>query len=283
MKVLVTGADGMLGDAVKAIFKDEWLILTDKQSLDVANWREVKQYADHDLKLILHLGAETDLEQCEKDPGRAYYTNGIGTINMGELAHMKNIPIVYISTAGVFGGENKAFTEEDTPNPSNHYGRSKLQGEVIRLLHKKVWIFRNGWAFGGGQRLDKKFVNKIYTQLKKTPDKIYAIDNVFGCPTYTWDLAKTIRNAIDMKIPFGTYHSAGIGSASRYDVAKFIVDTLEIHIPVIPVKNGFFKSAFPCPRAESEIILNDKLIATGACAMRDWREALHEYLLRWFA
>jgi len=284
MRILVTGAAGMMGESIRRVFKNDEMIYTDKPELNVADYNSVISMINKlngEIDYILHLAAETDLEFCERRPELAYYTNAIGTVNMVKLAEIMDIPIIYISTAGVFLGEKNSYDEFDKPEPINHYGRSKWYGEFAVRTYPKHYIFRMSWAMGGGPDLDKKFVNKIIKLVHEGHKEIEAIDDVFGSPTYQYDVARTIRACLERKIPYGIYHAAGIGTASRYDVAEAIVDILNMDVDlVIPVPSSHFNNKFPCPRARNEVLKS--VIAHPSC-MRPWRESLKEYLEEYYA
>ena len=278
MKILVTGANGMFGEAVRKVFKDDELHLTDIFTMDIRKVPISLEEFPFAPEYILHLAAETDLELCEMRPDHAYFTNTIGTFNMVRLAKIFNIPIVYMSTAGVFDGKYmRHYTEDDKPNPINVYGRSKYYGELAVQQYPKHYIFRMSWAMGGGPKLDKKFVNKIYQQIMAGIRPIYGIKDLLGSPTYTIDVARTIRKHLAAKTDYGIYHVAGRGQASRYDVAKAIVEIMRKTIAVIPVKKTYFSQSYPCPRANNEVLISVKPEQSLSC-MRDWRESLEEYL-----
>lgn len=282
MKIILTGASGMLGTAVKETIKNHELIPTDIHELDVRKVEDIKTYERKMPDLIIHLAAETDLEKCENNPAHAYMTNHTGTLNMTLMARRLDIPIVYISTAGVFNGEKDSYTEYDTPDPMNHYGMSKWYGEMAVRSYHKHWIFRAGWMMGGGELIDKKFVNLVYAQIKAGKRLIYGLSDIYGSPTYTKDLAMTIENVISAKAEYGVYHSGGMGRASRYDVAKTIVEALDVDVTVTPVKNGFFQKDFFCPRSKSEVLENTKLNAMNLSLMRSWKETVIEYVKKDF-
>jgi dTDP-4-dehydrorhamnose reductase len=274
----------MLGESIKRVFKKDDMIYTDKGDLDVASYDSVMNIItrlDKNIDYILHLAAETDLEYCDKYPERAYYTNTIGTINMCKLAGILKVPIIYISTAGVFLGEKNCYDENDNPEPVNHYGRSKYYGELAVKAYPKHYIFRMSWAMGGGPELDKKFVNKIFKLIKGGATEIHAISDVYGSPTYGYDVARTIHACLTRKIPYGLYHTAGLGpKASRYDVAQAIVDILKLKVEVVPVQSSYFYDKFPCPRARSEVLVSRK---PHPSHMRNWRASLREYLEEYYA
>ncbi len=281
MKAICTGASGMLGTEIQKVFRKENLICTDKDTLDVTDRNAVFSYAKFIPKLdyIIHLAAETDLEFCEKNPAQTYFVNTFGTAHMSELATMLDVPLVYISTAGIFSGNEHLYQERSSPNPKNHYGMSKLRGEFYLQGIEKKYVFRMSWAMGGGPGIDKKFVSKVINLIRGGAEKIYGITDIYGSPTYTKDVALTIKACLEAKIPYGVYHTAGLGSASRYDVAKAIVDILRLGVEVVPVtaeEFGKINSDFPCPRAHNETLVSTKDFPSK---MKPWKESLYEYLV----
>lgn len=284
MRILCTGSDGMVGTSVIEVFKDYDLVSTDIGLLDVRDSDAVFAYEKRGIDLIIHLAAETDLEKCQTYPEHAYYTNHTGTMNMAILAERLDIPIVYISTAGVFDGNKDIYNEYDYPDPINHYGRSKLYGESV--FGNKYYIFRAGWMMGGGPKKDKKFVNKVIKQIWNGKKVIYALQDVYGSPTYTHDLAESIKAVVELGIGnnYGLYNCAGEGKCSRYDVAKAIVEFLGLKekVTVVPVIRGYFQKDFFCPRSQNEALDNSKLRAMNISKMRPWKTALHEYIVKEF-
>ena len=281
MRILVSGSAGMLGSAVKKVFSDYDLILTDSIELDVRNLKQVMFYKDKKPDIVFHLAAETDHFKAEFNLTDAYLTNHTGTQNMVELAKLLDIPIVYIGTAGIFSGDKEVYIEEDIPNPINHYGRSKYYGECAVRLYPKHYIVRSGWAMGGGPAIDKKFVNKVFKQIESGAKELYGITDIYGTPTYTPDFALTLRNIIESKAPYGIYHSSGYGRASRFDVLKLFISCLGLNrfIELVPMTYNEYHDKFPlqCPYTKSEVLSIEKIRTMGLSAMRDWRDALEEY------
>lgn len=271
----------MLGTSVKTVFQNHDLLLTGSTELDVRNISQIMSYIGKKLDLILHLAAETNLSKAEFSPIDAYATNHTGTQNMLELAKRLEIRIVYIGTAMIFDGKKKSYSEEDKANPTNHYGRSKYYGELAIKSYEKHYIIRSGWAFGGGPEIDKKFINKVFRQIQMGAKKLYGITDIYGNPTYTMDFAKTLKNIVEAKIPYGTYNSPGKGTTSRYDVLKTFVDYLGLSnkLELIPVTLDKYVSLFPSgfPYIKNEVLFIDKIEKTGLSAMRDWKEALFDY------
>lgn len=273
----------MVGQAVQEVFKEHDLTCTDIEDTDVRFWSDVAKH-NHKQKwdLIIHLAAETDLEICEKDPFLAHMANLTGTANIVRLARMSNAELVYISTAGVFDGKKEYYGDDDPAKPPNHYGLSKYYGEIMARAYEKTWVFRAGWMMGGGMNLDHKFVNKIIKQIQAGKTEIPALEDVYGTPTYTWDLAETIKWAWEEGIKYDVYNCTCNGKTTRFGVAQHVVLYLglEDKVNIIPVKTGYFKEQFPCPRSKCEALKNYKLEVLESPYQRVWNDALREYIVK---
>lgn len=287
MKILVTGAAGMLGSALCPTLRERGHIVcaTDiaapdegSEYLDVKSYAQVKGLVGKVKPgMVMHLAAETDVDRCELEPDHAFLTNTIGTQNVTLVCQKQGIEMVYISTIGVFYGDNpEPYTEFDETNPINVYGRSKLEGEkTVQNLLKRYYIVRAGWMVGGGPKRDKKFVGKIIRLLDET-NKLKAVNDKIGSPTYTVDFSRCLANLIKTGY-YGLYHCTNKGYGSRFDVAKKIVEFLgRSDVTVTPVSSAYFP--LPAARARSEISRNYKLELLGMDNMRHWEEALKEYI-----
>ena len=287
MKAFVTGAAGMLGSTLCPILRNRGyavyptdINVSDRgmEYLDVKSFDQIKKYVEKvKPDIIMHLAAETDVDKCELEPDHAYLTNTIGTQNVALVCQRHEIDIVYISTIGVFDGTKlEPYTEFDEPNPINVYGRSKLEGEkIVKNLLRKYFIIRAGWMIGGGPEKDKKFVAKIVKQLDNN-SKLKAVDDKLGSLTYTVDFSNCMLRLIETGY-YGLYHCTNKGWASRYEVAKKIVEILgKDNVTIEPVSSAHFP--LPAPRARSEMSRNYKLDLLGMNNMRTWQEALGEYV-----
>jgi len=292
--ILITGCGGMLGVDVYAVLKDRakvyatdidinepWL-----SRLDVSSKTEVDRSLDK-LKpdYIVHLAALTDMEYCELNPAHAFSTNEDGVKNFLPYVKKNKIPFVYISTAGIFDGEKDSYTEEDIPDPPaplSVYGKSKYGGEVAAKSLGTHIVIRAGWMMGGGPRKDKKFINKIIKQLRTGIKEIAALDDKFGTPTYTHDLAKIIEYLLDNKF-YGLYHGTCEGSGSRYNIADFLLKNLPLdrEVAIKKVDSGFFRETYFAPRPRSENLSNLKLKKINPALTREWQTCLAEYLGRY--
>ena len=288
MRILITGAAGMLGSAVVPHLQEcgHDVFPTDITELDVRDRADVASGLNAIRpEIVLHLAAETSLEVCEEEPDHAWLTNAIGTKNVALECRRRAIPMAYISSAGIFDGENPGplgYTEFDTPSPINVYGASKLQGEhYVRQYVPESWILRAGWMMGGGPHKDHKFIHHIVDQIDAGVTDIVAVVDKVGSPTYSKDFAAIIERLITSD-DYGTYHCVSGGQCTRFDVAQAIIEILgRDDITLKPASSGFFATTFHAPRPASEAMRNYCLDLISANGMRPWREALADYLKEW--
>ncbi len=265
-KVLITGADGMVGSYI------DFGIKTNRRSLDITDLKETLSIIEkYKPEAIINLAAETDVDRCERDPEYAYFVNSIGAYHVAYAARKIGAKLVHISTAGVFDGEKeRPYNEEDIPNPQNYYGHSKYLGELaIRemLPEGDFIIARAGWMFGGGPKKDQKFVAKIIKQFDQKT--IFAVNDKIGSPTYAKDLVGAIKKLLEDN-KSGIYHLCNYGVCSRYDVALKIKETLKSDIEIKSVDSSYFN--LDANRTKSEAMDSRVKI------MRPWEDALADYL-----
>jgi dTDP-4-dehydrorhamnose reductase len=285
--MLITGAAGMLGSALvpAASAAGYRVVATDIRPgmarLDVRDGAAVEQAVeDIGPDLLVHLAALTDLEQCERDPAAAMLTNAAGTAHVARAAASREIPLAYISTAGVFDGRNSnGYHETDPVNPINSYGASKYEGEeAIRRDCAHAAIVRAGWMMGGGQR-DHKFVGAVLAQIRAGAPVIHAVTDRTGTPTYTRDFATALLGLAAVGWD-GLFHLAGHGAACRYDVAAHLLHTLGVNdrIRLEPVASSFFTDRYPVTRPACEVLHNTAAARLGLDRMRGWQQAFTDYL-----
>lgn len=288
-RVLITGCGGMLGLAVYEKFIDnfETVVATD---IDLnESWLQYLDVRDIDMcakffeeikpDLVIHLAALTDLEYCEKNIDNCWRTNALGTENIALLTKKYDATMIYICTAGIFDGEKEEFTDFDKPNPLSYYAQSKYAGEIfVEQFLNKYYIFRAGWMMGGGLRKDKKFIKKIYNQIKDGKKELFVVDDKLGTPTYTVNFAESILKVIQTEF-YGLYNQVCGGSCSRFDVANEFVKLLGLtdKIKVVKVTSDYFSKEYFAPRPYSEKLVNLKLISRNINYMKDWRECLRDY------
>jgi len=288
-KILITGCGGMLGKAVYEEFSSKFskILATDidlnenwLSYMDVRDIQECENvFAEFNPDIVLHLAALTDLEYCETNKKNSWLTNALGTENIAVLSNKYNAELVYISTAGIFGGEQEYFNDFDKPEPLSIYAKSKYHGEVfVQQTVKYHYIFRAGWMMGGGFKKDKKFINKIFKQILNGNKELFVVDDKLGTPTYTVNFAQGIFNTIQTGY-YGLYNQVCQGSCSRLDVAKLFIEYLGIknQIKITKVSSDFFAKEYFAPRPFSEKLINLKLDSRKINYMKDWKECLKEY------
>jgi dTDP-4-dehydrorhamnose reductase len=289
MRILITGGGGMLGSAMHEqlprlgheviatdlVADEPWL-----QPLDVRDTAAVEAEIDRTQPgALFHLAAVTDLEWCETNPDDAAETNAYATGAIARLCAARGLPLVYVSTAGVFDGEKREpYDERDAPAPIMVYGRTKLAGEdAVRAENARYFIVRAGWMFGGGRK-DHKFVYKIAAQVREGASQIHAVNDKFGTATYTQDFARNLDLLVATEA-YGTYHMVCEGGCARYDIAREIARLMgRPTLPIVPVSSEFFEAEYFAPRPRSEMMVNRALRQIGLNRMRPWQGALRDYL-----
>ncbi|WP_018410774.1 SDR family oxidoreductase [Methyloversatilis thermotolerans] len=290
-KIYIAGCGGMLGEAFYHTFREghelrctdkdvneEWLSFLDFRDLEA--YREDVQRFKPDF--LFHLGAHTSLEYCEDNIEDAYLTNTTSVENATYIANELGIPLLYISTAGIFDGSQDTFDDWDRPNPMGHYARSKYMGELFVTQNvREHLVCRAGWMMGGGPRKDKKFIQKLMKQLKEGKTELNVVHDKLGTPTYTFDFARSVKALMEKRY-WGLYNMVCEGVTSRLEVAQQLVVELGIadQVKVNPVSSDFFKQEFFAPRPDSERLINRKLHLRGLNIMSDWRVALKAYIDR---
>lgn len=288
-RVYIAGGGGMLGEAFYKQFSGDFEVkVTDidvnESWITYLDFRDFEAYRNDVLSFrpdyLFHIGAHTSLEYCELNIEDAYLTNTIAVENAVKISNELDIPLLYISTAGIFDGEQLLYDDWDKPNPLGHYARSKYMGERFVVENKNAYLVcRAGWMMGGGPKKDKKFVSKILKQIKEGKTELNIVNDKFGTPTYTHDFARNVKLLLEKEF-WGVYNLVCEGETSRMDVAKEIVRLLgkEGSIKCNEVSSDFFKAEYFAARPYSERLVNSRLKLRGLNSMRDWQVCLSEYL-----
>lgn len=295
MKLIILGSRGMLGTDMASFlqhtitkfdltdnillqprFKDISLSLigVTSKDLDISNHSQTYAFiTGHKPDVIINCAAYTDVDGCEKEEKRAFDVNAIGVRNIALAAKKCNARVVHISTDYIFDGlSEKAYTEEDKPNPLSVYGRSKLKGEeYLKEVGNDFLIIRTAWLYG--RHGEKNYVKKML-QLARERAELDVVDDQIGSPTYTVDLSEAIWILIKENHT-GVFHVANSGSCSRYEWSKRIFELAGLDVAVHPIQSKDFKRPAIVP---PHAVLDCKKFTSTTCfRMRNWDEALQAY------
>ncbi len=292
-KIYIAGCGGMLGEAFYSKFREEYqLKCTDKDVneswLSFLDFRDFEAYKkdveEFRPDYLFHLGAYTDLEFCELNPDETYNTNTLAVENAVYLANALDIPLLYISTAGIFDGAREFYDDWDQPNPLGVYARAKYMGErcVVENANRYL-VCRAGWMMGSGPQKDKKFIQKLMKQLKDGKNELFIVDDKDGTPTYTHDFARNVKALLEKEY-WGLYNMVCGGQTSRLEVATELVRLLGLQdkVKLTPVGSDYFKETYFAERPPCERLVNRKLNIRNINLMRDWKVALKEYIENYY-
>ncbi len=242
-KIVLFGAKGMLGTDVRALCTDKNINSFDLPEFDITDKAQLAN-AMTGASVVINCAAFTDVEKSESQYNLAYRINAEAVENLAQIAAEKNIYVIHISTDFVFDGKKDSpYEETDVPRPINAYGKSKLEGEIMLMEnHQNCAIIRIEWTYG---RNGNNFISKLIS-LSKQHNSLKVVDDQFGSPTSTQQVAKVIRTFAEKKYQ-GLFHYAAAEYASRYDVAKFAFEKLKLKTEIVPCKSSEFQSTAARP------------------------------------
>lgn len=281
MKILITGAKGMLAKSVrKRLEKGNELICADVADLDITDGEAVSKFvADCKPEYIINCAAFTAVDKAETAGEIVEKINADGPGNLAKVAKENNSVLVHISTDYVFGGDldvEKDYKEDDDKAPVTVYGVTKLQGEEqIQANTEQYYIFRTAWLYGDGNNFVRTMLN-----LGEAKDEISVVADQHGSPTYAEDLANIIGEAIEKKIPYGVYHTTNQGYTTWYDFTKAIFDYTGTSCKVNPVTTEEYIEMMKITQAKrpkNSQLSKEKLLAQGITVPK-WEDALRRYL-----
>jgi dTDP-4-dehydrorhamnose reductase len=274
VKILITGANGQLGRELIKQLQGTDHLATDVAEMDITNQNNTLQVIEsYRPDVVIHGAAYTNVDGAESNIDLAYRINAIGTQNVAAACLKYDAKMVYVSTDYVFDGTlGRAYNEFDLTNPQSIYGKSKLAGETLaKHILNKLFIVRTSWLYGDGN-------NFVRTMLKlgKEREELSVVNDQYGCPTSTIDLANTILTLIQTQ-HYGTYHAANTGVTTWYDFAKKIFELSgNDRVKVLPQTTE--ELGRPAPRPKYSPLENMMLGLTVGNIMRPWEEALEEYI-----
>ena len=269
MKIMVTGANGMLGQDLCPILENSgaFVIPADIDTLDITDKESVDAFVKNvHPDIIIHCAAYTNVDKAENDKENAKKVNVLGTQNIAQAAADTDALLVYISTDYVFDGtKDTPYKPDDKANPINVYGETKFLGEeAVRNICKKYYITRTSWLYG---HFGKNFVETMIS-LKDKPE-LKVVDDQKGCPTWSVELCRGILKLIMQQKPYGTYHICGSNSTTWYGFAKEVFKIMNIDVNLKPCATDEFPR--DAKRPKYSVMDND-----GICP--DWKDSLKEYI-----
>lgn len=274
MKLLVTGAGGMLGQALSACLQSRGHNVgsVPKERLDVTNYAQCLEVIEEQAPdLIIHCGAYTKVDQAESEPNLAYHINGYGTENLAVACNIFKKPMLYFSSDYVFDGEqNQPYTPWDATRPLSIYGKSKLAGEKAVQRHlQRFYIVRTSWLYGPN---GKNFVDTI-SSMANDRKTLRVVSDQFGSPTCTLSLSETVADLIATG-RWGVYHGTDDGVTNWYEFAREILRGRDNE--VIPIVTS--EMPRPATRPKYSVLDKTTLVNTIGRELPPWQESLKTYL-----
>ena len=276
MKVLVTGANGMLGSMlVKQLSLEPTFtpLAATHAELDITNAPAIETYLDqHQPDVVVNCAAYTNVEKAEDEPEQSNIVNGTAVGILAEIVAQRNIKFIHISTDYVFGqNDPPGYFETDQPNePLNQYGKSKLLGEqLVQQKNPNAYIARTSWVFGPGR---KNYIDTMI-MLSETRTELNIVDDEHGVPTYTSDIASQlihIMQNFDKYTP-GIYHIVSEGQCTRYEQSAAIYELAGRQMKL----NGMALQDYP---RKAKIPNYSILHNTKLPKLPHWRDAIAAYL-----
>lgn len=279
-RILITGADGQLGVALRSLFADcpDFEVLyTDANTLDITDATSVCELmGSFKPEIVINAAAYTAVDKAESEPELCRKINAEGVGILAQACAHNGARLIHISTDYVFSGAGtRPYKETDTPNPQSVYGRTKLEGEelVRQLLPNNHVILRTAWLYS---HTGKNFVKTMLT-LAADHDEVSVVADQWGTPTYASALAQGILAVINHRhFPTGTYHFTGSGRTTWYDFARAIFQEAGVErMHVRAITTDEYPTA--ARRPAYSVLDCSKFKDTFAFEIPDWKTSLHQF------
>jgi len=286
--IWLIGNKGMLGNDVEKLLKERGLTYWDSDNeVDISDYKALEKFGkDKKIKWVINCAGYTKVDKAEEEIDEAFRINKDGARNIALFSAKRQIRLIHISTDYVFDGRQEAsfvYSEDDETNPINIYGKSKLAGEEeIEKILEEYFIIRTAWLYG------LKGNNFVYTMLRlfKERDLIKVVEDQWGSPTYTVDLAGAILKIIeDDSVSYGIYHFTNEGMTSWYEFARAIYKKAKRlgfikgnkKIVIEPIKTEDYPTATRRPKYS--VLSKEKIKRKFNLKIRDWDKALEDFLI----
>jgi dTDP-4-dehydrorhamnose reductase len=270
MKILVAGAGGQLGQALPHALQGHIVEALVHPQLDITQLSAVSTAIERaEPDLVINAAAYNRVDEAEHDPLAAYRGNALGPRNLAVITAAHGIPLLHVSTDYVFAGTNtRPYHEFDRTNPWSVYGESKLAGEeAVRTLNARHYIARTAWLYDVmGQNFPKTMC-----RLAQQQSEVRVVNDQRGSPTYVPHLAEALARLITTQA-YGTYHLAGHGGTSWYDLTCLLYRLLNIETQVRPVTTAEFPRPAKRPAYSVLTTIQDPCILLPA-----WEEGMQQF------
>ncbi|MBQ7759599.1 MAG: dTDP-4-dehydrorhamnose reductase [Acidaminococcaceae bacterium] len=276
MKILVTGVGGQLGyDVIKELEKRNIeYVGADKAEFNITDLVATHKFITNYMPdAVIHCGAYTAVDKAEDEPELCHLVNAVGTENIAKICKEIDAKMAYISTDYVFDGTKEGFYEvDDTPNPINVYGKTKLAGErAVQKILDKYFIVRISWVFGEN---GNNFV-KTMLRLGKERSELNVVADQIGSPTYTADLAPLLVDMIQTD-KYGIYHATNEGECSWAEFAEEIFKVAGMDVKVNHITTEEYQTK--AMRPMNSRLEKAKLKISGFAKLPSWKYSLKNFL-----
>ena len=276
-RILLTGANGMLGSAICESFENKFEIIPVTRSIvNLLDFTSVKDYIkETSADIIIHAAAYTNVEEEEKSPAECFAVNYTATLNLVNALKVCRKKFIYLSSTGCYGDyKSDAYSEYDPVKPTTVYHKSKYEGEnIVKELCNDHLVLRLGWLYGGSIGHKKNFVYNRYLEAKKAAN-ITSDPFQVGNPTNVEDVANQLEQLISHDVT-GTFNVVANDYCTRYEYVKTIVEEFGLPCTVSKADKPFRRLA---PVSPNESAINFNLETLGLNRMKDWRKSLSEYI-----
>jgi dTDP-4-dehydrorhamnose reductase len=277
MRILITGARGMLGRTLVKELSGHEICTCDRSDADIADEVALdKIFSEAQPKVVIHCAAMTAVDRCESEIDTAYRTNVIGTTNVARLAYKYGSKLIAISTDYVFDGDlDRPYHEFDkATGGSNVYGQSKWAAEeAVRAHCPNHIIARVSWLYGAG---GPSFVHTMLRLADGTRPQLKVVDDQIGNPTSTLAVARAIKEILKRIDIVGTVHLTCEGETSWYGFARKIFELANVEQKVVPCTSAEYPT--PAKRPKNSRLEKRVLRLRGLPPMPQWEDALAEFI-----
>lgn len=280
--IAVSGKNGQVGSELQELsklFTSFDFVFTDKEELDLASTKSLEQFFNKNKpQFFINCAAYTAVDKAETDKDTSYLINATAVSNIASLCNRYNTVLVHLSTDYVFNGVGHVpYYEDDVPDPVNHYGYTKKEGEKLALQnHLHTIIIRTSWVYS---EFGHNFV-KTMLRLMKERESINVVNDQLGSPTYALDLAEAIlaivRYCVNNPVPSGVYHYSNEGVISWHDFAMAIKELSGSNCVVHAILTEKFPT--PAQRPTFSVLDKQKIQTVFNIKTKPWRDSLKNCL-----